>query len=96
MKFGLSFEEYNQIFKIIKKYDKYIFKIFGSRATGKYKENSDIDIAVLNCFSEEDKFNIKDEFDNLIIPHTIDLIFVCDITKIEFLKSIENEGVEII
>ena len=46
MKFGLSEESYNKIKDIVNKYNKYQFKIFGSRARGDYKLASDIDIAV--------------------------------------------------
>ena len=46
MNFGLSKEVYEKIRKIVIKYDKYEFKIFGSRAKNTYKTTSDIDIAI--------------------------------------------------
>ena len=46
MKFGLSDDIYEKIKKIADKYNKYKFKIFGSRARGDYRSNSDIDIAI--------------------------------------------------
>ena len=45
MKFGLSNDIYEKL-KIADKYNKYKFKIFGSRARGDYRSNSDIDIAI--------------------------------------------------
>lgn len=95
MKYGLSEEIYNKIKEIIEKYNKYEFKIFGSRARGDYKINSDIDIVVINCLDSEEKFNIKNEIDLLDIPYTIDLIFIEEITKEELLNSIERDGKEI-
>lgn len=94
MKYGLSNETYCKIKNITKKYSNYQFKIFGSRARGDYKSNSDIDIAVVNCIKEKEKLNLKNEFDLLDIPYTIDLIFVQDVSKKEFLHSIEREGID--
>ena len=93
MKFGLSNEIYTQIKNITKKYNKYKFKIFGSRARGDFKNNSDIDIAVIGEVSKEDEFAILNEFDLLEIPYTIDVVFFNKIQKIEFLNSIKAEGV---
>lgn len=39
MKYGLESEVIEQILNIIKKYDEYSFKIFGSRARGDYKKH---------------------------------------------------------
>lgn len=93
MKYGLSEDTYNKIKNIVKKYNMYSFKIFGSRARGDYKFNSDIDIAVMNCICDKEKFNIRNEMDLLDIPYTIDLVFIQDITKEKFLQSIEREGI---
>ena len=43
---GVSEETYSKIKKIIDKYPEAKFKLFGSRARGDYKKNSDIDIAI--------------------------------------------------
>ena len=94
MDFGLSKEVNNLIKGISKKYD-YTMKIFGSRATGKYRNNSDIDIAVFGRVSKNDKFNIMNDFDLLDIPYKIDLVFVSELVKEELIKEIENKGVEI-
>lgn len=92
IRYGLPEEIYNKIKEIVKKYNNYEFKIFGSRARGDYKKNSDIDIAISNCLKDKEKFDIKNEFDLLEIPYMIDLIFVEDITKKELLDSIERDG----
>lgn len=94
MKYGLSDEIYEIIRKIVNKYNKYEFKIFGSRARGNHKINSDIDIAIVGCNDENDKFNIRNDFDLINIPYTIDIIFIDEITKEELLKSIQKDGIK--
>ncbi len=93
MRYGLSEEIYLQIKKITNKYYKYQFKIFGSRARGDYKKNSDIDIAIFGDIKDEDEYKILNEFDLLDIPYTFDIVFVKKITKKEFINSILREGV---
>lgn len=92
--FGLSNKIYEQIINIIKRYD-YKFMIFGSRARGDYKENSDIDIAVLGKINERDEYLIRNSFDLLDIPYTIDIIFVDKGIKKQLEASIRKEGVEL-
>ena len=95
MKFGLSEEIYIKLKEIVNKYNNYKFKIFGSRARGDYKNNSDIDIAIKGNIDRKEKFNILDDFDKLDIPYTMDIVFIQDINKKEFLESIIKEGVNI-
>ncbi len=95
MKFGLSEEIYIKLKEIVNKYNNYKFKIFGSRARGDYKNNSDIDIAIEGNIDRKEKFNILDDFDKLDIPYTMDIVFIQDINKKEFLESIIKEGVNI-
>ena len=94
MKYGLLNEIYLQIQNIIKKYNMYTFKLFGSRARGNFKIHSDIDIAVIGNVSKEDEFKILNDFDLLEIPYTIDIVFVNKIQKQELLNSILKEGVD--
>ena len=89
--FGLSKETYEKIMNIIKKYN-YKFILFGSRARGNYKINSDIDIAIENV-KEEEIYKVQNDFDLLDIPYTIDLVFIKENTNKELLISIRNEGV---
>ncbi len=90
--YGLSKEIYEKIINIIRKYN-YEFILFGSRARGDYKINSDIDIAVKNV-KEEDIYNIQNDFDLLDIPYTLDLIFIKKETNKDLLISIRKEGVK--
>ena len=88
MKFGLSDDIYEKIKKIADKYNKYKFKIFGSRARGDYRSNSDIDIAIEGNI-------IVNEFDMIDMVYTMDIVFIEDITKKEFLDSILKEGINL-
>lgn len=91
--YGLSEEIFEKIKNIVNKFD-YQFILFGSRARGDYKLNSDIDIAIENV-KEEDMYIIQNEFDLLDIPYTFDLVFVKENTNIDLLQSIKNEGVNL-
>ena len=93
MRYGLSEEIYIKIKNIADKYSEYQFKIFGSRARGDYKDNSDIDIAVFGDIKDDEEYKILDEFDLLDIPYTVDVVFMKKINKKEFINSILKEGV---
>ena len=95
MKFGLSEDVYIKIKKIVEKNNKYKFKIFGSRVKNTFKDTSDIDIAIFKNVSKEDEYNIRNEFDLLDIIYKIDLVFINENTKREFLDEIQKEGVNI-
>ena len=42
-----------------------------------------------------DKFNIVNEFDMIDMVYTMDIVFIEDITKKEFLDSILKEGINL-
>ncbi len=84
MKFGLSDEVNNKILDIVRKYDKYTFKIFGS---------SDIDIAIFKDVPIDIQYKIMNDFDLLDVVYKIDLIFINKNTKKEILNEIEKEGI---
>lgn len=92
--FGLSNGVYSKILEIVGKY-KYEFLLFGSRAKNKYKYNSDIDIAIKGDISYEEEMAIRNDFDMLNIPYTIDLVFMQKIEKESLLKSINEEGIKL-
>ncbi len=93
--FGLSENSYKQILKVVKDNAKYQFKLFGSRARGDNRKNSDIDLAIFQNVTEQDEFKIRNEIDLLDIIYMVDLVFVDENTKQELLESIEKEGVEL-
>lgn len=92
MQFGLREEICKKILEISKKYNCQ-FVIFGSRARGDYRNNSDIDIAILGDVSLEEKYKIRDEFDKIDMEYTVDIVFVDEIKKEELIKNIKKEGV---
>lgn len=92
MKFGLREEIYDKIQNITQKY-KYEFYIFGSRARGDFRNNSDIDIAIFGDVSLEDEMKIKNEFDEIDMEYMMDIIFVSHITNVNLLDNIKKEGV---
>lgn len=94
MKFGLRDEIYNKVKEIAGKY-KHEFFIFGSRARMDYKNNSDIDIAILGDVSDEDKLKIRDEFYKIDMEYMIDIVFINEINNEELIKNIYKEGVRI-
>ena len=93
MKYRINKISFEKIKSVIDKYSNYTFKVFGSRARGDFKKGSDIDIAVLEEVDNKTKFNIMNDFDSLDIPYQVDLVFIKDVSKQEFLKSIERDGV---
>ena len=69
---------------------KYKFKIFGSRARGDYRSNSDIDIAIVSNVIRSKLFQSKDykEFTNKL--YNIDLEQDYDILQFNSLKTIRE------
>lgn len=94
MKHGLSEEVYKKIKTIIEKNKNYKFKLFGSRARGDYQKTSDIDLAIFENVSKEDKYKIQNEIDLLDIIYTVDLVFIDETIKKELLNSIKRDGVD--
>lgn len=96
MNFGLSSDIYNEIKKIVNKFNNYKFVMFGSRVKNTYKSTSDIDIAVFENVSQDDEFEIRNQFDLLNIVYKIDLVFINNNTKTDFVNEIKEEGIEIL
>ena len=94
MKFGLSKDIYNKIKNVVLKYSSYEFKIYGSRARGDFKNESDVDIAVFGNINEEDKMKILNDFDLLDVPYMIDIVFFNELQKQELITSINKEGIK--
>ena len=94
MKFGLSKDIYNKIKNVVLKYSSYEFKIYGSRARGDFKQESDVDIAVFGNINEEDKMKILNDFDLLDVPYMIDIVFFNELQKQELITSINKEGIK--
>lgn len=97
-RFGIRNEVLEEIIKVISKYKEVkSAKIYGSRARGDYKDNSDIDIAIIG----EDITNslhtkIYFELEELYIPYKFDVINFHTLSSDDKVReSILKEGVEI-
>jgi uncharacterized protein len=92
-KIGLKKELINNIKQIVKKYhdvDKVV--IFGSRAIGCYKKNSDIDLALFGKNIKE-FFSIQDNLEeNLNTPMKLDVVLYSKIKKKKLKNNILKEG----
>lgn len=51
------------------------FYIFGSRAKGKFREYSDVDIAI-DCpdMTDEQKWKLQSDFENSTFPYKVDIV----------------------
>jgi predicted nucleotidyltransferase len=70
--------------------------LFGSRAKGNFRDNSDIDIVIKGKNITYEEFaSIKNRLDELDIPQKIDLILYENIDNKDLLSHIERVGIEI-
>ncbi|MGL5415370.1 MAG: nucleotidyltransferase domain-containing protein [Clostridium sp.] len=91
--FGIEKNVYDNLIKYFKEsklIDKVI--IFGSRAKGTYKYNSDIDLGVL-C-ERKYRGTIKEEIDTIIGVYSLDIVFLDSMNE-EIKLQIERDGIEI-
>jgi len=91
---GLPNETYSKIKKVLDKYQEAQFKLFGSRARGDFKFNSDIDLAIVNDLSEDLENKIRNEFSTLETLYKIDLVFVNKCSNEKLIENIKKEGVD--
>lgn len=90
--YGLTKDEFYKIMNILNKYQKSInwVKIFGSRAVGNYKRNSDIDLSI--DFKKDIILELKDEFYKTDISYTVDIIDYRKNMNQGLKKDIDEEG----
>lgn len=89
--YGLSDKIVKEIIDIKNKYNIEIM-VFGSRVKGTFRDNSDIDLAVLTNVMDNIKYKIMDDFDKIDTCYKIDLVFIQNINNTEFLEEIMKEG----
>lgn len=92
--YGLNDKIITEI-KKIQENNKVRMLLFGSRARGNYKENSDIDIAIIDNVNHAQKYKILDEFDQINTAYKIDVVFIQFVKNKEFIDNIMKEGIEI-
>lgn len=81
------FSEYPQIKRAI---------LYGSRAKGNYRLNSDIDLALIgNELDLTTQFKIEEDLDNLLLPYKIDLSVFHKIENPDLIDHINRRGVAI-
>ena len=90
--FGIEKRVLDSICELTKKYN-YNFYLFGSRARGNFKSNSDIDIAIEGIVSNLDKDMIRNEFDKIDTAYMIDILFIDEIVNEKLIENIIREGV---
>lgn len=91
---NIGMELLASIVKVLKKYDIEKAVLFGSRARGDNRENSDIDIAFYTDNKEVFHF-LKDEMDQIDTIIKIDLFDAKNIKKQPLLDGIEKDGIVI-
>ncbi len=95
--FGLTSTQLNTVLMFLNE-NQNIYRawIFGSRATGQYRSNSDIDIAISGAeLSQRDVSKLKETFDLSTIPFSVDIVIKEQITNQRLLEQIEQQGIEI-
>ncbi|MCL2814377.1 MAG: nucleotidyltransferase domain-containing protein [Oscillospiraceae bacterium] len=93
MNIGLSHEQIGMIVGLIKKEGASRAVVFGSRAKGNWRNNSDIDIAVFG--SGVNMGSLCLQLDELPMPYKFDVIGYDDITHMPLREHINRIGVEI-
>jgi len=90
---GLSEREIEQITKTLKRENVAKAVVFGSRAKGNHRYNSDIDIAIYddNC----NVGHILMELEELPMPYKFDVVAYDRIDNIDLREHIDRVGVEI-
>jgi predicted nucleotidyltransferase len=66
--------------------------LYGSRATGRHRPNSDIDLTLEGDIPWEEFLTIEKELDDLLLPYTIDLSLKGQIDNPTLREHIERHG----
>ena len=95
MKYGLQDTTIEKISALLEYYPEVEqATLYGSRATGNYKNGSDIDLTLYGqalTFSTLNK--IIDDLDSLFLPYTIDISIFANITDPDIIDHIQRVGV---
>ena len=94
MNTGLNEKTLKIVKDIIEKYEVEKKVIFGSRARGNYRYNSDIDIDVFGAIKRNDFNRLLDELMESDCIYKIDLVHFEKINNEELKKDILEEGIE--
>ena len=93
MAFGLSQKTIIQLRSVFKKHPEVTqVKIYGSRARGKYRRGSDIDLAFFSESEKDLSSNLSWELDDLPSPYLFDLVNYNTLTDSPLKKEIDKYG----
>jgi len=96
MSFGLSSQAIKLLQKIFQAHSEVErVQIFGSRAMGNFKPNSDIDLVLWGAIDEKLLAKIYAELDELTLPYKFDVKTYNDITHQELREHIDKFGRDI-
>ncbi len=92
---GLSEIEVEKIRQVFSKYNEIESVIlYGSRATGKFEQSSDIDLTILgNNIDSNILSEVEFELDDLLLPYKIDINLFHRINNTELVDHIKRVGV---
>jgi len=96
MIYGLNNDTVEQIKSVFRKHFELeqVF-LYGSRAKGNYRPNSDIDFTVFGDKIDLALLNkISWELDDLLLPYTFDICIYKNITQKDLLDHIQRIGIE--
>lgn len=93
---GLTETEIQQLIAVLHRWPQIERGIlFGSRAKGVARPNSDIDLALYGDIDELAVERIALEMDELPMPYLFDVKAICRLSNSELIKHIQSVGVEI-
>lgn len=69
-----------------------IVKLFGSRVKGNFRQNSDLDVCIINDVPRSRISEINEKFEESDLPFTVDVVLYQDCTE-DFKKIIDTTGV---
>jgi predicted nucleotidyltransferase len=95
MNFGLSQQTIDAITGVFKKYQQINCAVlYGSRAKGNYRRNSDIDLTLIGeNLDLTALFKIETALDDLLLPYKIDLSIYQNIENKDLLEHINQAGI---
>ena len=95
MQYGLSDRSFMTLFSIFSKYPGIKQAIlYGSRAKGKYRNGSDIDLSLKtdDTFTRSDLLNISGDFDDSDIPYFVDVSIYDKLSNPDLKAHIDRVG----
>lgn len=98
MPYGISKDSFNSIVTVFTTFDKIIqVRLFGSRALGRHRPGSDIDLALEGKdLTLNDLLELRVKLDNLMLPYRFDLVVLDDQINPELRDHIQRVGIELL